>query len=91
MRVDIGFWNMDGEYIQDIQDIDDKEFKGSTMDELKYVMDELDTFTSKYTETYSVIFDDEWGKRLTEVECIPEDGIEELNRLIRQLQDILGM
>ena len=55
MRVDIGFWNIDGEYIQDIQDIDNKEFKGSTMDELKYVMDELDTFTSKYTETYSII------------------------------------
>ena len=61
------------------------------MDELKDIMDELDTFTSKYTETYYVIYDDEWDKRLAEVECIPEDGIKELNRLIRQLQDILGM
>lgn len=61
------------------------------MDELNDVMDELDSFTSKYATTYSVIYDDEWGKHLTEVECIPEDSIEELNRLIRRLQDLLGM
>lgn len=61
------------------------------MDELKDVMDDLDSFTSKYTTTCSVIYDDEWGKHLTEIECIPEDGIEELHRLIRRLQDILGM
>lgn len=91
MKVDIGFWNIDGEYIQDIQDVDNKELEVDTMDELKDVMDELDSFTNRYTETYSVIYDDEWGKHLTEVECIPEDGIKELNRLIRRLQDILEM